>query len=143
MRICGARDDSAKRRTRLLVAEPHQHFTPSGALNMNVRRLMLARRRVHVDAKGALVEHLDQVCDLLRRGPRLPDVVHRRLVVDPTERLVIRPGDLLLVRRSDSETSDPGLDSGAGFWLAGGTGRGMFRSRPETSPRNQPKKRVL
>jgi hypothetical protein len=26
---------------------------------MNVRRLVLARRRVHVDAKGAVVEHLD------------------------------------------------------------------------------------
>jgi hypothetical protein len=48
-----------KRRSRLLVAELHEHFAPSGAFNMNVRWLVLARRRVHVDAKVALVEHLD------------------------------------------------------------------------------------
>jgi len=48
-----------ERRGRLLIAELDKHFAPSGAFNMNVRRLVLARRRVHVDAKGAVVEHLD------------------------------------------------------------------------------------
>jgi hypothetical protein len=48
-----------QRGRRVLVAEPNEYLTAAGAFDVHVRRLVLTRRRVHVDPKGALVVHLD------------------------------------------------------------------------------------
>jgi hypothetical protein len=57
-RICGTHVVvQPQGRSGLLVAEPHHDFTASCALHVDVGRLVLARRRVHIDTK------------LLPRGP--------------------------------------------------------------------------
>lgn len=43
----------------LLFAESNNHFSASRALHVNVGRLVLARRRVHVDAERTFFVHLD------------------------------------------------------------------------------------
>jgi hypothetical protein len=48
-----------KGRPRLLVTDPNQNLSASRALDMNVRRLMFARRRVDVDAERPFLVYLD------------------------------------------------------------------------------------
>jgi hypothetical protein len=66
----------------ILITEPNQHLTAARAFNVNVRRLVLPRRRVHVDSKRAILEQFDHDLKLKPNGGIRKSCRHGRWVQD-------------------------------------------------------------